>query len=60
MAPLTYKGYIGSIIEADGVFYVEVLNTDDMVCTHTSTEAEIPAAFEKLVDDYLSFKERNK
>lgn len=56
MQPLVYKGYIGSIIEADGVFYVEVLNTKDMICTHAQSKDGLPEAFKKLIDDYLEFK----
>ncbi|MBP5505604.1 MAG: type II toxin-antitoxin system HicB family antitoxin [Bacteroidales bacterium] len=59
MNTLRYKGYIGSVgySEADKVFFGKIEGIDGLVNYEGASVAELTAAFEAAVDDYLIFCE---
>ncbi|MBO4455237.1 MAG: type II toxin-antitoxin system HicB family antitoxin [Bacteroidales bacterium] len=62
MNTLRYKGYIGSVAysEPDKVFFGKLEGIDDLVNYEGESVAELTAAFEEAVEDYLIFcKEHN-
>jgi predicted HicB family RNase H-like nuclease len=52
---LKYKGYIGSVEVdmEDGILYGKLLHIRDLINYEAETPAELKAAFEEAVDDYL-------
>ncbi|MBO4417868.1 MAG: type II toxin-antitoxin system HicB family antitoxin [Bacteroidales bacterium] len=61
MNTLKYKGYIGSVAysEADKVFFGKIEGIDGLVNYEGESVAELTAAFEQAVDDYLIFCEEH-
>ncbi|MBO4557184.1 MAG: type II toxin-antitoxin system HicB family antitoxin [Bacteroidales bacterium] len=59
MNTLRYKGYIGSVgySEADKVFFGKIEGIDGLVNYEGASVAELTAAFEAAVEDYLVFCE---
>lgn len=57
MNTLKYKGYIGSVAysEPDKVFFGKIEGIDGLVNYEGESVAELTAAFEEAVDDYLAF-----
>jgi predicted HicB family RNase H-like nuclease len=54
MSTLRYKDYQGSVEFEDGHLVVKVLHIDDLVTTTIDSAAKAQAAFQELVDDYVS------
>lgn len=61
MNTLKYKGYIGSVAysEADEVFFGKIEGIDDLVNYEGKSVAELTAAFQEAVEDYLTFCEEH-
>lgn len=59
MNTLKYKGYIGSVAysEPDKVFFGKLEGIDDLVNYEGESVAELTAAFQEAVEDYLAFCE---
>jgi predicted HicB family RNase H-like nuclease len=60
---MEYKGYVGKVEFDDeaGLFHGEVLDTRDVITFQGRSVAELKAAFEESIDDYLAFcKERGE
>ena len=59
MNTLKYKGYVGSVgfSETDQVFFGTIEGIDGLVNYEGESVAELTAAFEEAVDDYLAFCE---
>lgn len=60
MNTMTYKGYPARIeySEDDGCFVGHIIGINDVVGFHGESVAELRAAFEEAVDDYLETCER--
>jgi predicted HicB family RNase H-like nuclease len=56
---MEYKGYVGKVEYDDeaGVFHGEVLDTRDVITFQGKCVAELRAAFQQSIDDYLAFCE---
>lgn len=56
MTPMTYKGYAARIeySDEDGCFVGRIAAIEDIVAFHGESVAEIRAAFEEAVEDYLN------
>ncbi len=54
---MEYKGYVGKVEFDDeaGIFHGEVLDTRDVITFQGQSVAELKAAFEESIDDYLAF-----
>jgi predicted HicB family RNase H-like nuclease len=54
---MEYKGYVGEVEFDDeaGVFHGEVLDTRDVISFQGKSAAELKAAFDGSIDDYLAF-----
>lgn len=61
MNTLRYKGYIGSVSysEPDKVFFGKIEGIDGLVNYEGESVAELTAAFEEAVEDYLIFCKEN-
>lgn len=61
MNTLKYRGYIGSVAysEADKVFFGKLEGIDDLVNYEGESVAELTAAFQEAVEDYLVFCEEH-
>lgn len=57
MNTLKYKGYVGSVAysEPDKVFFGKLEGIEDLVNYEGESVAELTAAFEEAVEDYLAF-----
>lgn len=53
MTTLTYMDFQGSVKFEDGKLVIQVLHVDDTLLTECDSASEAPAAFQKLVDDYV-------
>ena len=54
---MEYKGYVGKVEFDDeaGIFHGEALGTRDVITFQGQSVAELKAAFEESIDDYLAF-----
>ena len=61
MNTLKYKGYIGSVAysDTDKLFFGKIEGIDGLVNYEGESVAELTAAFEQAVDDYLIFCEEH-
>ncbi|MBE0531710.1 MAG: type II toxin-antitoxin system HicB family antitoxin [Rhodospirillales bacterium] len=50
-----YKGYVGTVDAAEGVFAGRVIGLRDVITFEGGTYAEVERAFRESVDDYLAF-----
>lgn len=60
---MQYKGYVGRVKVDDvvGIFHGELLDTRDVITFQGESVADLKAAFEDSIDDYLDYcKERSE
>ncbi|PPD43220.1 MAG: toxin-antitoxin system HicB family antitoxin [Methylobacter sp.] len=60
MNTLTYKGYTARIDfdDRDNILVGKLLGIQDIICFHADNVADLHAAFEEAVDDYLEACEK--